>query len=538
MGRLPTAAEDAAWNSITGCEDFDEFSRLVNRQTIDFTVEDLPAVSGQAWNAIREANEPPTLFRYGGIASRIEAGDSGEPVLRDLTFDRMRYHLARAARFTKQKRSGEDFVEKEIVPPKDVVNDVLATPDVPLPVLTRIVEAPVFAADGSLKTTPGYNPASQTYYAPAKGFSVPDVSKRPTSEDLENARNLIVDELLSDFPFVQAEQPTNGSPIASAELAHAVALLLLPFARDLIDGPTPLHLIEKPSPGTGATLLCDVLAFPATGRPMGIMTEARDEDEWRKRITAQLRGSPAHINIDNLRRRLDSAAVSAAITSRAWEDRILGGSLIAKTPVRCGWVATGNNPGLSTEITRRTVRIRLNAKQDRPWLRTGFRHADLRGWAIKNRGLLVWAALTLIQTWISKGMPLGTTKIGMFEAWSEVMGGILETTGIHGLLTNLEDFYSESDTEGATWRTFLLAWWEAHRTNQVVVKDLFSIGIEAGLAMGDGSEQSQKVKLGNMLGDRRDRVFDMEFDGQKVALVVQKGGKYQKATLWNLQNMD
>ena len=37
--------------------------------------------------------------------------------------------------------------------------------------------------------------------------------------------------------------------------------VLVDRCRALIDGPTPLHLVEKPTPGTGATLLVDVLTF-------------------------------------------------------------------------------------------------------------------------------------------------------------------------------------------------------------------------------------------------------------------------------------
>src|SRR3712207_8294493 len=59
-------------------------------------------------------------------------------------------------------------------------------------------------------------------------------------------------------------------------------------------------------------------------------TEGRDEDEWRKRITAKLAtGSPVLL-IDNLRRPLDSAAVAAAITATRWEDRLLGVSQIVR----------------------------------------------------------------------------------------------------------------------------------------------------------------------------------------------------------------
>ena len=73
----------------------------------------------------------------------------------------------------------------------------------------------------------------------------------------------------------------------------------------MIDGPTPLHLIEKPTPGTGATLMVDAVATIVTGGGVSVMVEGRDDEEWRKRITAKLRQVPSLILIDNLRRQLD-----------------------------------------------------------------------------------------------------------------------------------------------------------------------------------------------------------------------------------------
>jgi hypothetical protein len=498
---------------------------LAKRVKIDATCKDLPPLTQRAWSALLATNNPPTLFRFGSIPTRIEQGDSGEPITRALDYERMRHHLARAASFVEQRMRGEEVVEVLVAPPKDVVNDVLATPDQPLPILTRIVEAPVFAPSGELQTTPGYHPASQTYYAPADGFVVPDVPRRPSGDDIESARNLICDELLGDFPFVD-----------DAGRAHAVALLLLPFARDLIDGPTPLHLIEKPTPGTGATLLIDMLAFPATGRPIPTMTEGRDEDEWRKRLTAKIRSGTAFTLIDNLRRELDSAAVSSIITSTVWEDRILGSSEVARTPVRCAWAATGNNPRVSTEISRRTIDIRLDARLDRPWLRSSFRHADLRTWAVENRGLLCWAALTLVKSWITTGRPPGKQTLGMFEKWATTMGGILSVAGIPGFLTNASEFYDAADAEGAAWRGFLTAWWDKHQDRSVGARELWQIVTADDLLdLGDKGDQSQRIRLGKLLGQRRDRIFDLTtVEGEPCRVVIQRGDTSHNAVKWRL----
>ena len=257
----------------------------------------------------------------------------------------------------------------------------------------------------------------------APGFALPPISAKPSAAEVAAARGLLCDELFGDFPFV-----------GPAESAHAVALLLLHFVRDLIDGSTPLHLIEKPTPGTGATLMVDAIATLLTGAGASVMTEGRNEDEWRKRITAKLRQMPPMVLIDNLSRRLDSPALAAVLTAPFWEDRILGVSEMARLPIRCIWIATGNNPEFSNEIARRLVRIRLDANVERPSQRSGFRHPRLIAWVRANRARLVAACLTLCQAWIAAGRPKGGRVVGSFESWSEVMGGVLEVAGIEGFL--------------------------------------------------------------------------------------------------------
>ena len=207
---------------------------------------------------------------------------------------------------------------------------------------------------------------------------------RPTKDEVQRALALIFDELFVDFPFV-----------GDAERAHALALFLLPFLRDLIEGPTPLHLIEAPTPGSGKGLLAKVAYLPAVGASLKPMTEGSDDDEWRKRVTAK----SARV----ARRRSDRqpqppTRIGGAIVGA--DVGVVGGSRVgavpdATLPNRAVWIATGNNPALSSEITRRTVRIRLDPKMEHPEDRSYFRHANLEEWVAVNRGDLVWAALTL-----------------------------------------------------------------------------------------------------------------------------------------------
>ena len=348
------------------------------------------------------------------------------------------------------------------------------------------------------------------------------VPVRPSAEEIAGARNLLCEDLLGDFPFV-----------GPAELAHVVALLLLGFLRGMIDGPTPLHLIEKPTPGSGATLMVDAIATILTGAGASVMTEGRDDEEWRKRVTAKLRQIPAIVLIDNLRNKLDSAAVAAALTAPFWEDRILGASEMARLPIRCLWIATGNNPEFSNEMARRLVRIRLDPHVERPWQRTDFRHPDLMTWVRANRPRLVAACLTLCQAWIAAGKPRASRTIGSYENWAQIIGGVLEVAGIPGFLGNLDEMMEASDSEGAVWRSFVSAWWDRFGTAEVGTVDLFAIAqtLEPPLPLGTGNDQSQRVRLGKALPKMRDRIFRCG----DLDLRLASEGKYQGAARWRLQ---
>jgi len=473
--------------------------------------QNLPRVTNQAWSAIEKANHPPYLFRYGGVPCRLEHNDNGVLVVRQLTQDRLRYEVARVAEWFKWT----DGKKKPAKPLMDVVKNMLATPDPPLPVLSRITEVPVFAPDGTLQTEPGYHPAARVYYSPPKSFTVSEVDN-PTPEDISQAKDLIFGELLVDFPFV-----------SDADRAQAVALFLLPYVRDLIDGPTPNHLVESPVPGSGKGLLVDACLRPALGQHLGFIPQANDEAEWRKRITASLIEGRGAIVIDNLRSRLDSGVLAAALTTIYWADRILGRSEMVNLPVRCVWVTTGNNPMVSTEIARRSIRIRLDAGVERPWELTNFKHPSLREWADEHRPDLVWAALTLVQAWIVAGKPLWQARtLGSYENWSAVMGGILGVNGIKGFLENLDDFYATADAEASEWELFLEKWWKEFDQKAVGVGELILLAEEAGLQFGGDTEHSKRVSLGTQLRQHRDQIIG-EYR-------ITSAGKAQGALQWQL----
>lgn len=334
-----------------------------------------------------------------------------------------------------------------------------------------IIESPVFTQEGRLIVEPGYDRETRLWYHPVGGLVVPSVPDRPTDDDIAAARRLILD-LLADFPFD-----------SDASRANAVALMLLPFVRAMIDGPTPLHAIDAPTEGTGKGLLVDCCCLVSTGREARTQAECHGEEEWSKVVTSILYGGQDHVFFDNVAYPLNSATLAEALTSRYHQGRVLGKSKMVTVPVRLVWITAGNNLKASKEITRRMVLIRLDAGVEHPDQRSGFRHENLRSWVKDERGKLVWACLTLCQGWIAAGRRSLKPRepMGSYEAWAGVMSGLLTAAGITGFLDNRQELISEVNNSDEEWRELVLAWFVQFGNQAVSSKDVHQLCVDKGL---------------------------------------------------------
>lgn len=476
-------------------------------------------IASDTWDALLASPDTPHLYRHGGgIAEVIRDDETGRSAISHLVLATIAGYADRAADFIRVTRQGESPAR----PPDDVIRDMEAMRK-PLPVLRGVVGTPVFAAGGTLCTEPGYQSATALFYDPI-GDPVPPVPERPDETDVRRAKTLLAFDWLGDFPFTD-----------DASRTHAVAAPLTAIVRELIDGPTPLHALDAPTAGTGKGLLASGIAIIATGRAAAVMPEVRSEDELRKRLTAKFCEGHPLLLIDNIRGRLDSGVLAAAITSTVWSDRILGRSATADLPVRNLWLVTGNNLQFSEEISRRTVATRLDAKRDRPWLRDGFRHPNLDEWVMRHRHELIWALLVLVKHWMAVGRPLWNgTPLGSFESWAKVVGGILETAGFIGFLDNREEMYSRADSSSEEWRRFTAAWWSEFEARPVVVGQLLPFARELlpsafEKAKDDASERALNTRFGKALATQRDRWFG-EF-------AIRQAGTdaHTKATAWALE---
>lgn len=471
---------------------------------IDIRDSDYRRIVEESFDVIVQANrrpDGPSILVGPDSLVRVVQRVSDRPIAIEVhDYNRLRSYLIRNVTFL----GGSEDSPKSVPPPTLVVHDILSRPTwTGLPELRGIIATPVLSRDGEVVTAPGYQPQTMLWYSPAPDLELPAIPEQPTVDDVKAATELL-GEVIYDFPFD-----------SRASRANALALMLLPFVREFIKGPTPLHMIDATTPGSGKGLLADCCSVVATGRDAGKGPEPRDPDETRKFITSVLVAGASMVVLDNIVGYLDSAPLARVLTADTWEDRLLGYSRQVRPLNRAAWVATGNNVTLSRELARRTVWVRLEPEQERPELRSNFRHADLLRWVRAERGRLVAACLTLARAWVIKGRPRGSEVLarmfGSYESWLDVIGGVLTVAGIDGLLENRDKLTDQGDDELRPWRFFFHLWQEAVEADQIPreahVHQLHDIAVKAGLEIGEVGVQSQLQRLGKALSKIEGRVI-------------------------------
>jgi hypothetical protein len=475
----------------------------------------------QVVDAIRQTNDPPYLFQHGGQLVRLRRADAEAPYsIEPLSPDALRGILDRCAYFREPRvsKKGEPYM-KWGPPRMEIVKDFAALTEwdpETIPYLESVVASPFFLKDGRLIMTPGYHPEARVFYQPSPELEGLTISEKPSRSEIDSAKALIYDDLFVDFPFTD-----------EASRANALACMLVPFVRNMIEGPTPLHHSHASTEGTGKGLLAKVCADPSLGRDLQSSPQKENDAEWRKAITSSLISGPSHIFYDNLYMPvrstrdgdypvpIDSAALASVLTEDEWRDRILGGNTEARIKIRCIFMSSGNNVEWSRELARRIVPITLSPPSERPWERPreDYKHPDLRQWARQNRPRLVHACLTLCQARVASGCPDGRQSLGSYEAYTRVMGGILDVAEVRGFLANKVK-PAENDRESQRWSPFVNSWHDAFGQGPVSAAQLWEMiakdeELHQAFAdtLGEKNALSQKQRLGLALKAQEDRVW-------------------------------
>ncbi len=488
---------------------------ISNQQMDTLVQESLLAILS---NNMNNPTNPIIYSQNGKLVRVVRAGDGY--ILLLVENEQMLSIMSRIADWTQEMTDADgNEVILNTFPPNQLVKTFLGEGEWPgLYEIYGITNCPTFAPDGALHSVFGYSPKTHMFYT--GGVTLGDTT--PTPENIAAAKSLLFDDLFVDFPF-------DGE----ASKAHLVALAIQPLVRGMIDGPTPLHLVDAPMPGSGKGLAVAAALIPALGKePVSYPGKGENDEEWRKQLTSCLVGGTPAVVFDNLTGILNAPALAIALTETVYGDRILGVTGNAQIPVRVTWAATANNVSLGDDIIRRTVWTRLDANQEDPSKRTGFKHENLKVWAKQNRDALLTALVTLVNKWIADGMPAykGRAK-GSYEAWCNVIGGILQSAGIDGFLANDDDLRKVAFNQGDAIGEFVEEWARQFGETRVTTTDLFPLASHnedirwdegdplhpklqpdhlnlLGDLLGSKKPQGRKTALGMLLGQQlRDRVI-------------------------------
>lgn len=484
------AEEDPDWAGV----------EVVGRPQIVVTGRQPREVVADARRALARLRGPSRLYLRDGRVVQVVVTEHG-PTIREVGGDQLTAALVECADLIELRRprareatAGEALLQE---PAKAIPGYLLpalaGTRDEWLPLLSRVATAPYYDADGRLVADPGYD-------QPSRGYLAEGLVRDRLNADEALA---VIDDWIGQFPFAGA-----------ADRAHALAFALTPIVREMIHGPVPMTVFEAPAPGTGKSLLMQVLASASTGRPVEPTPMSSQEDERRKAMGSMLSEGRPVVLLDNVRGHLHDPALEGVLTSYpTWSDRRMGGQERLRVPSTAVWGLSGNNLTMNADLARRTVTVRLDARCARPEARTGWRHADLLRWTAEHRDRLLSALLALVQTWQLEGRPAGTATLGSYEAWARVVGGILGAVGVQGFLGDREARAEAVDPETAEWVGLLRLWQtEPSLRGRRAAGELARACAERGLLLGvigDGNSSSQARRMGAALAKQRGRVFDM-----------------------------
>jgi len=404
--------------------------------------------------------------------------------------------------------------------PEDVANLVFEQAYHKLPQAPEVIYTPLFLRDGTLLAADGYHfdpkrPDYKNLLLISNGLldAMPQVPRAPSAEDVEEARDWIITELLSDFPFLDTD--SQGSERREPSLANALAMLITPFMRRMINGRTPVFFVYKPQPGTGGTLLGQLPMWLFDGAAGSATRYSQNEEEMQKGLIAAVQEPRSHLFFDDVKD-FNNRELLRAITQDNISGRLLGASRNISVPNRFNWVGTGNNTVILDEMRRRTVYIRLNAQMPDATTRI-FRHPDISGMGYtefvkKNRHIAVRHILTLIQYWISMGMPLfSERRRASFEDWSAKVGGVLQACAVEGFIDNFD--VVSSDFEDAASRQFVRDLFHYKGSNFVHTPNaLFDWASENRFDIISGNNEDQKRSrfMKNSLPSMQDRTYRID----------------------------
>jgi hypothetical protein len=231
----------------------------------------------------------PRIGEEGYIPPKEEGVDLGPAQVQPFTVGQCKALAEVSYWFGYQHAKSGEMVET--LAPRDALNHAHEAARMGLSTNVRelhgVTHTPAMRPDGSVLDRPGYDKETGLLYLPDPGLAVPPVPDKPTAEELEQARLLLLG-LVDEVPWVSDDNQ-----------ATWLGLAMTPVLRAVLRPPYPLGLFTAPNPGSGKSRLAAIIRKLHGGVLRGDLP--RDTEELRKMITATLVDTTAPVvSFDNL----------------------------------------------------------------------------------------------------------------------------------------------------------------------------------------------------------------------------------------------
>jgi putative DNA primase/helicase len=308
-----------------------------------------------------------------------------------------------------------------------------------------VITAPTLRPDGTILDQPGYDPATQLWYAPDSKLVMPPRIENPTRTQAEQALKLLEDEIVN-FPFV-----------TDVDRSVGLSALLTPVLRGGFDV-VPMHLLRAPDMGTGKSFFHDLTSTIVRGQPCPVITNCKSVEEMEKRLGALVLEGVPMISLDNCSHDIAGDLLCQITERRLIRIRILGKSEAPECEWRGTLLGTGNNITLLGDMTRRGLIGNLDAKVERPELRQfDFDPIDR---VLKDRGAYIAATITIARGYIAAGSPKVCNPLGSYGGWSKIVRSPLVWLGKADPVLSMEEARKEEPGRRALHN--LINIWHAH----------------------------------------------------------------------------
>jgi hypothetical protein len=442
-----------------------------------------------------EKNDPPSTakrictllaeqygaYQRGGALVALWADDDAEGrlVAKGLSVDDVITALHEATQPFIMKKGRTGPFQEEIPIPERMVrlclsNAVVAT----LPPLRGIAYAPRVEPDGGIHNVEGYDPETGIYYHNLPELNVP---AQPTRQQGEAAYGRLRARLRT-FPFADSirvkEEGTDVSVVdlskpPGADESACITALFTAVCRPSLDR-VPGLLATAPhlsGAGTGKGKLVRFISEVAYGFQPSALTPGDGSAELDKRLSSELMTATPIILLDNVNgRELQSNLIASAITENPAQVRLMGTNKLVPLNPSTFMCVTGNGLGVTEDLIRRFLVVRLNAGMESPEARRF--SGNFLAEAQQHRASILSDVLTVVTFGLQQGddLPRGL-PLGSFEGWCHMVRDTVQAFTGRDPVADIAKRRA-NDSQRSEIAELFSSWWHHHGDRELEGKQL------------------------------------------------------------------